>query len=105
MTDQEILQYYGSGTTDCSRNVLVMQSENFAVIRTPGHSDWACVGGRDYIPTHTVIIHKGEWCLGGEREEWYGRVSKKILRQRLEAVQKAGKIVSKRHQDREPTRL
>jgi hypothetical protein len=105
MTDQEILHAYGSGTTDLSRNVIVMQSADFVVVRTPGHADWSGVGSRDYYPSHTVLTRKGEWCLRGEREEWHGRVSKKILKERLDAVQRAGRIVAKIHQDKDSTRL
>jgi thymidylate synthase len=105
MTNQEILHAYGTGTTDQWRNVIVKQSADFVVIRTPGHTDWSGVGSRDYYPTHTVIIRKGEWCLHGEREEWYGRVSKKILTERLAAVQQAGTIVHTLHQDKDSTRL
>jgi|SRR5208282_5799124 len=105
MTDQELLRAYGSGTTDCSRNKIVMQSKDFVVMRTPGHADWSGVGSRDYYPVHTVLIRKGVWCLRGEREEWYGRVSKKVLKERLEAVQQAGTIKHTLHQDRQSTRL
>jgi len=97
MTDQEILQAYGSGTTDLLRNVIVMQSDDFAVIRTPGHNDWAAVGSRDYYPSHTCLIRKGEWCLRGEREEWHGRISKKVLKERLDAAQKHGRVEAKIH--------
>jgi hypothetical protein len=105
MTDAEILHAYGSGTTDRWRNVIVMQSQDFVVIRTPGHTDWSGVGSRDYYPTRTALIRKGEWCLRGEREEWYGRVSKKVLKDRLDAVQLAGVIVHKLHQDKDSMRL
>ncbi len=105
MTDVEILLAYGSGTPDLLRNVIVMQSQDFVVIRTPGHADWSGVGSRAYYPVHTVIARKGEWCLHGEREEWYGRVSKKVVKERLDAVQLAGVIVHKLHQDKDSTRL
>src|SRR5271157_1346539 len=105
MTDQEILHSYGSGTTDLGRNVIVMQSEDFVVIRMPGHSDWSGVGSRDYYPSHTCLLRKGEWCLRGDREEWHGRVSKKILKERLDLAQARGKVEPKIHQDKEPTPL
>jgi hypothetical protein len=35
MTDQELLYAFGRGTSDLHRNVLVMQSADFVVIRTP----------------------------------------------------------------------
>jgi hypothetical protein len=105
VTDSEILHCYGHGTTDLLRNVIVMQSADYVVIRTPGHADWSGVGSRDYYPSHTVLIRKGVWCLRGEREEWHGRVSKKVLQKRLDLAQKRGSITPKTHQDREPTRL
>jgi len=105
MTDQEILRAYGSGTTDLNRNVIVMQSDDFVVIRTPGRADWSGVGSRDYYPSHTSLIRKGEWCLRGDREEWYGRVSKKVLKGRLDAAQERGRVEPKIHQDKEPARL
>ncbi len=105
MTDRELLHAYGSGTTDEYRNKIVMQSADFIVIRTPGHSDWSGVGSRDYYPSHTVLLRKGEWCLRGEREEWYGRVSAKVLKAVLDAAQARGCALSVIHQDRESTRL
>lgn len=108
MTDKEILQKYGSGTTDYYRNKIVMQSENFVVIRTPGHSDWSGVGSRSYYPSLTVLIRKGEWCLasGGEgREEWEGRVSNKMLKARMAAAEQRGRVQPQRHQEKEPTVL
>ena len=105
LNDRELLHAYGSGTTDLHRNVLVIQSTDFIVIRTPGHSDWSGVGSRDYYPTHTVLLRKGEWCLRGDREEWYGRVSKKTLQTALDAAQERGCALSKLHQDKDSTRL
>ena len=105
MTDQEILHAYGSGTTDLNRNVIVMQSDDFVVICTPGHADWSGVGSRDYYPSHTCLLCKGEWCLRGDREEWHGRVSKKVLKERLDAAQAHGAVEPKIHQDKEPRRL
>lgn len=108
MTDKEILHAYGKGTTDYSRNKIVMQSENFVVIRTPGHNDWSGVGSRDYYPSHTVLIRKGEWCLASEgqgREEWEGRVSNKILKTRMQSAELRGMVERKVHQRKDPTRL
>jgi hypothetical protein len=105
MVDSEILHAFGSGTTDYYRNIIVMQSAEFVVIRTPGHSDWESVGARAYYPTHTVLIRKGEWCLRGSREEWHGRVSKKILKSRLDIAQENGAVTPQIWQDKEPTRL
>jgi hypothetical protein len=107
LTDPEILHAYGSGTTDLYRNVLVMQSADFVVIRTPGHADWSGVGSRDYYPVHTVLLRKGEWCLHGNREEWYGRVrvSKATLKARLDLAQSTGGCEHKTWQDRDSTRL
>jgi hypothetical protein len=105
MTDKDILYAYGHGTTDLNRNVIVMQSKDFVVIRTPGHSDWSGVGSRDYYPSYTVLLHKGEWCMSDDREEWYGRVSKKVVKERLVAAQIRGRVEPKIHQDKDSTRL
>lgn len=99
MTDHEILYAYGSGTTDLSRNKLVMQSQDFVIIRTPGHEDWAGVGSRAYYKSHTVLARKGVWCLRGDREEWYGRVSKKELKTALDKAQEDGVITVRTHGD------
>jgi hypothetical protein len=103
--DKELLYAFGSGTTDCWKTVIVLMSADFIVFRTPGHADWSGVGSRDYYPSHTVLIRKGEWCLRGVREEWYGRVSKKTLQTALDAAQARGSALSKIHQDKESTRL
>jgi hypothetical protein len=92
MTDQELIRAYASGTTDLDRAKIVMQSENFIVFKVPGHTDWAGVGMRDYYATHTVLIRKGEWCLNGDRREWYGRISKKVLKEALDKAQQTGKV-------------
>jgi hypothetical protein len=107
LTDDDKLLYdYGHGTTDYGRTKVVMQSQDFVVFRTPGRSDWSGVGSRSYYPSHTVLIRKGEWCLKGIREEWYGRISKKAIKARLNEAQLKGRIVAKvTHQDKEPTRL
>lgn len=97
MTDHEVLYAYGRGTTDLYRTVIVMQSEDFVVVRTKGHTDWSGVGMRDYYKSHTVLARKGVWCLSGDREEWYGRVSKKELKAALDTAQETGQIIHKTH--------
>jgi len=92
MTDQELIRAYASGTTDLDRAKIVMQSENFVVFKVPGHTEWSGVGMRSYYASSTVLIRKGEWCLKGDRREWYGRVSKKVLKEELDKAQQTGKI-------------
>ncbi len=90
--DREIIRSYAGGTTDLDRTKIVMQSENFVVFKTPGHTDWSGVGMRDYYASHTCLIRKGEWCLNGDRREWYGRISKKVLQEALDKAQASGKV-------------
>ena len=95
MTEQELIHAYAHGTTELHRIKIVMQSERFIVFRVPGHTDWSGVGMRDYYASHTVLARKGVWCLAHEAEhtEWYGRVSKKTLKEALESAEKRGKTV------------
>jgi hypothetical protein len=99
MTDQELIDAYAHGTTDLYRVKIVMQSTNFIVFRTPGHTDWAGVGSRAYYASHTVLTKKGEWCLNGDRTEWYGKVKKATLKAALDKAEKAGKVVRKEFGD------
>lgn len=87
-----LIRAFAHGTTDLFRIKIVMQSERFVVFVTPGHSDWSGVGMRSYYASHTVLLRKGEWYIGADAIEWYGRISKKTLKAALDKAEKSNKI-------------
>jgi len=85
LTDQELVDHFGSGTEERQYMTVASQSANFVVFKVAGHKYWSNVMDPSaYARVRYILAARGDtWLRYSGTREWEGRISKKIIREAL----------------------